>query len=161
MNTRLTIGIITVIAILLGIFVFINITGGNVGSFLSPLFTKRGTLTLDTHKFTVFEAKTEKEKEIGLSERPTLRANEGMVFLFDKPDYYGFWMKNMKFPLDILYIQNKKIVTIFQNIPNPKSANDNLQVYTPSDPADMVLELNAGTVLRDHISVGDSVTTSL
>lgn len=161
MNTRLTIGILTVIVLLLGVFVFINISGGNFSTFFNPLFTKTGKVTIKNHTFTVYEAQTEKEKEIGLSSRNSLSDNQGMIFSFDKADYYGFWMRNMKFSIDIVYIYNKKIVTIFSNVPFPKDATQELKVYTPSEPADTVLELKAGIANKYNFNVGDSVTTSL
>lgn len=161
MNTRLTIGILTVIVLLLGVFVFINIAGGNLPAFFSPLFQKTGKVTIDKHSFTVFVAKTEKEKEIGLSSKTTLADTQGMIFTFDKPDYYGFWMKNMKFPIDIIYVNNKKIVTIFSNVPYPKDATQELKIYTPTSPADAVVELKAGTADKNNFTVGDTVSISL
>ena len=161
MNTRLTIGIMTVIVILLGVFVFINMSGGNLGSFLAPLFNTTGKVIIDNHTFTVFEAKSEKEKELGLSGRNSIGDNQGMIFIFDKPDTYGFWMKNMKFAIDIIYISNKKIVTIYPNVPFPKDPTQELKIYTPSEPADTVVEFKSGTTLKYNFKVGDSVTTSL
>lgn len=161
MNTRLTIGIMTVIVILLGIFVFINLSGGNLGSFLAPLFSKTGKVTIDNHSFSVYEAKSEKEREIGLSGRNSIGDNQGMIFIFDKPDIYGFWMKNMKFSIDIVYLNNKKIVTIYPNVAFPKDPTEELKIYTPSEPADTVVEFKAGTALKYNFKVGDSVTISL
>jgi len=161
MNTRLTIGILTVIVLLLGVFVFINIAGGNISTFFSPLFTKTSKVTINKQAFTVYVAKTEKEKQIGLSGRNSISSTQGMIFLFDKPDYYGFWMKNMKFSIDIVYLNNKKIVTIFPNVPYPKNATDQLPVYTPTAPADTVVEFKAGTADKYKFKVGDTATISL
>lgn len=161
MNTRLTIGIMTVIVILLGVFVFINLSGGSLSNFLSPLFNKSGKVTIQNHSFSVFEAKTEKEKQIGLSARTSIADTQGMIFIFDKPDTYGFWMKNMKFSIDIIYLKDKKIVTIFPSVPFPKDPTEELKIYTPSEPADTVLEFKAGTAQKYNFKVGDSATISL
>lgn len=161
MNTRLTIGILTVIVLLLGVFVFINIAGGNLPAFFSPLFQKTGKVTIDNHTFAVFEAKNEKEKEIGLSGKNSITDTQGMIFIFDKPDYYGFWMKNMKFSIDIVYFNNKKIVTIFPNVPYPKDPTEQLKIYTPTAAADTVIEFKAGTAQKNNFKVGDTVTISL
>lgn len=161
MNSRLTIGIATVLVILLGIFVFINISGGNLTSFFKPLFTNTGKVTINQQTFNVSQAKTEKEKEIGLSGKDSIGDNQGMIFLFDKPDYYGFWMKNMKFSIDIIYVAKKKIVTIFSNVPYPKDPTQQLTIYTPTQPADTVIELKAGAVKKNNIHVGDTVNISL
>lgn len=157
MNNRLTVGIITVIVLALGIFVYINISGAD----LSSLFTKKGKVTIDNHTFSVFEAKTEKEKQIGLSGRSGIADNQGMIFVFDKADSYGFWMKNMKFPIDIVYLKDQKVISIFDSVPNPKTPLDQLPIYTPSEPADTVIEFKAGTVKKDNIKVGDTASISL
>ena len=157
MNTRLLIGILTVLVILLGVFVFINLSGSSLTSF----FSRSAHATIKGHTFTLLQAKSEKDKQIGLSGRASLEDNQGMIFIFDKADYYGFWMKNMKFPIDILFLNNKKIVTIFPNVPNPKNLSDQLPIYTPTQPADTVIELKAGTATKNNFQTGDSVTISL
>lgn len=128
----------------------------------SPQATKNAaTVTIDGQTFTVLIANTEQEKEKGLSQRDSLPQNMGMIFPFDKPDYYGFWMKDMKFPLDIIWMNQGKIVTIVNNLQPPTSANPNLPVFKPVSPSDMVLEINAGLANKYNFKVGDSVTSSL
>lgn len=119
------------------------------------------TVTIDGQTFTVLIAHTEKEKETGLSQRDSLPQNMGMVFPFDKPDYYGFWMKDMKFPLDIIWMNKGQIVTIVNNLQPPTSANPNLPIFKPVSPADTVLEINAGLANKYNFKVGDNVTSSL
>src|SRR3989304_6446445 len=56
-------------------------------------------------------AQTEAEREQGLSGHKPLADDEGMLFIFDKPGYHGFWMKDMLFSIDIIWISaDKKIV---------------------------------------------------
>lgn len=119
------------------------------------------TVALKNKTFTVDLAKTLKEQEIGLSGRPSLPEDHGMLFIFDKPSYQSFWMRNMKFPIDIIFIRNKKIVTIFSNVQQPSKQNEVLPVYVPEEPADSVLEINAGLSEKYSIKKGDSITTSL
>ncbi len=161
MNTRLTIGIFTVLAILLGVFVFVNMSGGSISSFFAPLFIKSAKVTIKTNTFSLWEAASEKDKQIGLSNKSTLSDSQGMIFTFDKPDYYGFWMKNMKFPIDILFLEKNTIVSIFPNVPNPKSPSDPLPIYTPTKPSDTVIELKAGTAQKNNFQVGDTAKISL
>jgi hypothetical protein len=99
---------------------------------------------INNHVFNLDIAKTEKEKEIGLAKYKNIPQNFGMLFPFEKADHYSFWMKNMKFPIDIIFIRNNKIVTIFKNVPAPKSINEQLPIYTPTEFSDTVLEINAG-----------------
>src|SRR5664279_2881599 len=58
-------------------------------------------------------ADTEAERTLGLGNRSTLPENNGMLFVFDKPGNYGFWMKDTNFPLDFIWIdENKNIIDI-------------------------------------------------
>ncbi|MFH1186769.1 MAG: DUF192 domain-containing protein [Candidatus Levyibacteriota bacterium] len=120
-------------------------------------FEKQGTATIEKQVFNVTVAKSAKEKEIGLSGKKNLPENQGMLFTFDKEGYYGFWMKNMLFPIDIIYIKKGKIITIFENVKPPKDTKGQLLVYQPSQPADTILEINAGLVKKYKIKVGNEV----
>ncbi len=105
----------------------------------------------------VMVAKTEKEKQLGLSQKDKIGENQGMLFVFDTPNYYSFWMKEMKFPIDIIYINGNKITTIVENAKPPLSANDNLTIYQPSEKSDKVLEVNAGSADKFKIKTGTTV----
>ncbi|MBI2431126.1 MAG: DUF192 domain-containing protein [Candidatus Levybacteria bacterium] len=122
-----------------------------------PFFEKNPTLTIKNHTFTILVAKTPQEKEVGLSEKTSLPQNSGMLFPFEKADYYSFWMKNMKISVDIIYINKDKIVTIIENAQAPKSPEDNLQIFRPDEPADKVLEINAGLSKKYGFKNGDGV----
>ena len=92
----------------------------------------------------------------GLSGRKSLCSNCGMIFVFERTDIYPFWMKEMNFPLDIVWIKDKKIVEIVASAPTPEAAGQVMN-YTPQAPADLVLELNAGFCEKNNIKVGDEV----
>ncbi|MCS6789336.1 MAG: DUF192 domain-containing protein, partial [Patescibacteria group bacterium] len=109
-------------------------------------------------KFSVEIAASPHKKALGLSKRDFLKENEGMLFLFDKPDNYGFWMKDMKFPIDILFINDTKIVDIKENcMPEPEKSIFNLTIYRPNYPADKVLEIGGGLVKKYKIKIGDEI----
>ncbi|HZJ18276.1 MAG TPA: DUF192 domain-containing protein [Patescibacteria group bacterium] len=120
-------------------------------------FKKQATANINNHVFKITIAKSAKEKEIGLSNKKNLAKNQGMLFPFNKEDYYGFWMKNMQFPIDIIYIKKGKIVTIFENVKPPKEVKGKLVVYQPSETSDTVLEINAGLVKEYKIKTGNEV----
>ncbi len=106
--------------------------------------------------FSLEVAATPSSREIGLSETDSLPVDRGMLFLYDTPDYYQFWMKGMKFPLDILFIRDSTIVTIARNVPPPSDTGD-LPLYAPDEPANKVLEINAGLCDKYGIREGDTV----
>lgn len=123
------------------------------------LFKPSGSpqVTINKITFYVSVAKTQTQQEKGLAGRDSMPQNEGMIFLFEKPDYYGFWMVGMKFPLDMVFIKNDKIVEIFTNVPvkNPNS------VENPKEMVDKVLEINAGLSKKYNFKIGDNVKMSL
>jgi len=94
-------------------------------------------------------AVTNAEKEKGLGYRDALPANRGMLFVYQNKDRYGFWMKGMQFPLDFIWIDGTTIVDLTENVAIDTPA------FAPHVPVDKVLEVNAGTVQRLGIQVGD------
>jgi uncharacterized membrane protein (UPF0127 family) len=115
---------------------------------------------INGHNFSLYLAKTSNEQEVGLAKFNKIGNDKGMLFIFNKPDYYSFWMKNMKFPIDIIFINQTKIVDIFQNVPAPKN-NNNLPTYTTGEKADKVLEINSGLSNKYKIKIGDTVKLNL
>lgn len=120
-------------------------------------FKKPPIVIIGEHKFEVSVADSQKEREIGLSETTSLSQNQGMIFLFEKPDYYSFWMKNIKFPIDIIYINKDAIVTIKNNVQPPKGNIESPIIYTPAAPSDKVLEISAGLSEKYNFKNGDKV----
>jgi uncharacterized membrane protein (UPF0127 family) len=114
-------------------------------------------LTVHNAVFGVDVADTDMSRMLGLSGRKNLGDNEGMLFIFPIPGEYSFWMKGMNFPLDFVWISNGSVIQVNENVPTPTSTLD-FKTYSPSAPVDQVLEVNAGTILRTGIQVGDSVT---
>lgn len=115
------------------------------------------TASIKTHEFKLLIARGETDKQLGLSKYDNLAVDNAMVFIFDKPDYYRFWMKDMKFSIDLIFIKGNKIVTIYENLPIPNPSNDSLQIYSPSQVIDKVLEINAGLSKKYNFKVGDAV----
>ncbi len=120
-------------------------------------FKKNSTVIINDHKLQVAVADSQEEQEIGLSETKSLPENQGMIFLFEKPGFYSFWMKNMKLPIDIIFINKNRIITILQNIEPLKDNNENLRTLNSSKPTDSVLEINAGLSKKYGFKEGDIV----
>lgn len=96
-------------------------------------------------------------QEKGLGGRLSLRKDFGMLFIFDHPDSYGFWMKDMNFSLDLFWISaDWRIVTIKEDV-SPLSYPE---AFFPDAPARYVLETNAGFARAARVKVGDRVTFS-
>jgi len=119
-------------------------------------FKKTSIITINNQSFKVAVADSQRKWEIGLSETKSLQKDQGMIFLFDKSDYYSFWMKNMKFPIDIIYINNDTIVTIKNNVQLIKD-KENPIIYSSTQPANKVLEIQAGLSEKYNFKKGDKV----
>jgi uncharacterized membrane protein (UPF0127 family) len=79
-----------------------------------------------------------------------------MLFLFERPQVQSFWMKDMLFPIDIVWIRDGRIVGITPNLPVPKNPRD-LPQYASPVPCDVVLEVRAGAAKRWGLLLGESV----
>jgi uncharacterized membrane protein (UPF0127 family) len=98
-------------------------------------------------------ADTEARRVRGLSGRKSLSKGQGMLFVFDSIDRHGIWMKDMTFPIDIVWIgANYQIVGIAEDV-SPKSYP---KVYKPEVPALFVLEMNAGLAKEYGLKAGDA-----
>lgn len=95
------------------------------------------------------------EKTRGLSNRPQLADGQGMLFVYEAPQPVGIWMKDMRFPLDILWVRDGRIVKIQKAAP-PLRPGGPEPVYTAT--ADLVLEVPAGYADRAKVRLGDDVT---
>lgn len=104
-------------------------------------------------------ADTQNERARGLSGRDKLASDSGMLFIFDTPNKYQFWMKGMKFPLDMIFIKDGKVVDFLISVPvSDKEIQDvNLPRYQPTVPIDMLLETNAGFIEINNILKGETV----
>jgi uncharacterized membrane protein (UPF0127 family) len=88
-------------------------------------------------------------RERGLSGRPSLCSECAMLFVFPDEGKYGFWMKGMRFPLDIVWVDGEGTVVHIERAVLPEST----QVYLPGNPARYVIELNAGAAAK--VRLGD------
>ena len=95
------------------------------------------------------------ERALGLGKRKNICQQCGMLFLFEEKSPRGFWMKDMQFGLDILWVEDDRIVFIEQNI-----SPDFDQVMKPPFSVDKVLELPAGTCQQKGIEIDDRIEFS-
>ncbi|MFA5133986.1 MAG: DUF192 domain-containing protein [Patescibacteria group bacterium] len=117
--------------------------------------TKTGEVIISKREFKVEIAKNQWDMDRGLSGKNFLKDNKGMLFVFSKPDYYSFWMKGMKFSIDIIWINEGKIAYIKEKAPIP--ITQYIESYKPEAPAGYALEINAGLVEKYGFKIGDAV----
>ncbi len=112
-------------------------------------------MTIGSTQINLLLAKTPQQIEKGLGGFKKLEQNQGMLFLLGEKRVYSFWMKDMLFPLDIIWIDNDKIVDIDKNVQTGDQSN--LTVYKPPTPVNFVLEVNSGFSDKYGIKLGDKV----
>lgn len=102
-------------------------------------------------------ARTEEERQQGLSDTESLPAMTGKLFIFEQPARYGFWMKDMNYAIDIIWIdENYKVVHIEESV----SPDTFPESFKPSAPALYVLETNAGFSQQYSVRKGDMLVFS-
>ena len=98
---------------------------------------------------------TDASREEGLSGRTSLAPGSGMLFVFQTPGTYGFWMKDMNFDLDMIFANaNGTIVTIAHDVTAASYHENPPQVFYPSAPISYVLEVPAGFAASNNIEEG-------
>lgn len=91
----------------------------------------------------------------GLSGRENLAENIGMLFLFDAPALHPFWMKDMNFPIDIIWFSEGRVVGIAARVyPEPGVTSQHQAIYMSKKEADMTLEVNAGFAEKYGVKEG-------
>ena len=101
--------------------------------------------------FKVEIADTSEKRQIGLMQHEVLKEDNGMWFIFNEEGRHSIWMKNMNFPIDIIWIDsNYNVVDVKRNA---EPCTDNCEIYSPSKDAKYVLEVN----IDSKINIGDKV----
>ncbi len=122
-----------------------------------PSFTQ-STATINNQTYNLLIAKDDKSRQIGLSKRKSLDQKQAMLFIFDKKGIYSFWMKDTQIPLDMIFINDNKIVYIVKNAKPEKNNKGSLPIYTPPTESNYVLEVNGGQSDKFNFKNGDTVT---
>jgi uncharacterized membrane protein (UPF0127 family) len=116
----------------------------------------RVRVSVGMHVFDAEVADTPERKSRGLGGHAPLGPGEGMVFAYERPGLYAFWMKGMTFDIDIVWIHGDRVVGISHDVPYEwDSARP--PVYRPPEPADLILELGAGVARSKGLQIGDPV----
>jgi hypothetical protein len=98
----------------------------------------------------------DEDRAMGLMFRPSLPLDRGMIFVFETTDFHGIWMKNCRFPIDIVWLdEERKVVHVAESVPPCKA--DPCPVYSPMRRASYVVELNAGQARREKAVLGATI----
>lgn len=113
-------------------------------------------------------ADSDAQRSRGLSFRESLPEDRGMLFIFDYEARHSFWMRNMRFPLDIIWIDRDKKVADIKNGVQPCEEvgepfrdgyiEKSCPSFLPRDQALYVLEVNSGFARKNNIKIGDKVS---
>jgi len=114
------------------------------------------TVSISGKQLNLFVAKSGPAREQGLSYRNEIPEN-GMIFFFDAPGSQAFWMKDMNFALDIIWVASDKVAGVAENaVPEPNTPLANLKrYYSPAD-VNIVIEMKAGEAKHIGIKTGSS-----
>ncbi len=120
---------------------------------------RTASVSIGSAKFNAEIADTILARTRGLSGRSGLPEDGGMLFIFPSSTQSGFWMKDMRFAIDIVWIRGSKVIGITENLlPEPGKQLWALKIYYPPEQIDTALEVNAGAVKRYELKAGDSVS---
>jgi len=95
-------------------------------------------------------AKSEKELAKGLSQRKTLRENEAMLFVFQTEQFLAFWMKDVLFPLDIIFLNKDKQIVKIVEMAEP--CLENCPSFFSDQPSQYVVEVQGGFCQQHNIT---------
>ncbi len=141
MKTKL-ISLIFLIVIALAFFYFDN----------NNSVADKPILNINNESIALIVADDQQEREKGLGDRDYISDYEAMIFVFEQPDIYEFWMKDMKFPLDIVWLNEKREVVYIKENAKPESYPES---FVPPQKAQYVIEFNTGLVSKLGIKVGN------
>ncbi len=122
-------------------------------AFMLTTFQPKTEVRLGDGVFSVSIADDEAERIKGLAGVASLGPQEGKLFDFDTEEKWGIWMKGMKIPIDIIWLNEKReVVHIVMNAP-PELGDT--KTYIPKEAARYVLEIAAGGAVQNGITIGD------
>ncbi|HZC88191.1 MAG TPA: DUF192 domain-containing protein [Nitrososphaera sp.] len=130
----------------------------------SSLSTNNGyqqvNVTVNHVKLVADIASNEEQMTKGLAVKDHLNENEAMLFVFTTPGNHGFWMKDMKFPIDIIWMNANKTVVHIEHSLNPCTPIS-CPIYQPNSDSLYVLETVAGFANRYNVTEGTTMEFDL
>ncbi len=129
--------------------------GGLIG-FLWLQYSSSQQLIIANHYYDVSIMRSDAEREKGLSGTENLPTDDAMLFVFPLDGKWGFWMKDMNYPIDIVWLNSDRQVVYVVKAAQPSSYPDT--IFKPGKNSRYVIELASGTIERTGINIGDKAT---
>jgi uncharacterized membrane protein (UPF0127 family) len=150
---KILLAFIKVVVIIVGALLLVW-AFSSIRTFASYHSYNKERLLIKSAVFIGYVADTEQKRAQGLSGKAFLPPNTSMFFEFDIPGIHGIWMKDMKFPIDIIWLdKNKKIVNLISNA-DPSSYP---HVFYPPKDSLYILETRAGLIRERGLQLGDEI----
>jgi len=115
---------------------------------------RKETIQFGSRALQVEVVNTDELRTKGLSGRESLQANQAMWFEFNNPDVHCFWMKDMNFPIDIVWLNDQRKVVHIKENAQPSSYPES---FCPNTTAKYVLEVQSGLVRQENITIGSQL----
>ena len=140
---------LTVLFIFFGTFVVKNVGQNN------PI----QNIKIGEKNYNLEVVKSEEDLQKGLSKFEDISDNQGMLFIFDTPGRWNIWMKDMKFNIDIIFLNEKnEVVSLFKNVKFETHENVyQYRRYQPDYDSKYVIELKEGEIEKNKIKIGDKI----
>lgn len=157
---------ITKIVILIAVYIFFTIFSvslyhkiptvyKNIQNFFHErILSNKRSIVISGTTLLVEVADTKEKREKGLSGHSPLLPHSGMIFIFEKPNLYGFWMKDMTFDIDIIWFNEYGEVIYILSDAKPESYPE---TFLPPKKSLYVLEVPAGLAKKEGIKIGDKI----
>lgn len=129
-----------------------SIVAAGVGALWWKISDDANSLRLHGHRYSLTVLDDANEREKGLSGTESLATDRAVLFVFPHESKWGIWMKDMKYPIDIVWLDTEKRVIHLEKNVQPSSYP---KVFEPTTPARYVIELAHGTIERTGITRGD------
>ena len=102
----------------------------------------------------------DEDRAMGVMFRPSIPENSALLFVFDEIDFHAIWMKNCRFPIDIVWLdESRKVVHVAERVPPCRT--EKCPSYLPLRASAYVVEMNAGLARREKVAIGAQVTFAL
>ncbi len=114
------------------------------------------TISIAGKRYSAIVADTSTKRAIGLMFRESLPEGSCMLFLFGGPGYHSIWMRNMKFPIDVAWLDKDGLVLDTKTNIKPCQSLFDCPQYSPKVQAHYLIELNAGELMKNKIKEGST-----